>query len=223
MGKIDDLRPSLLGGFAVSILDLCGDILAECRGRGRVGQSGGKSATVLLNAAGAQPEKAKGLERSLPREKLLLRHLIAATRLLECDYAAGHRCHDLCGEPPTSGSSGMGARSWTGFGPLPANLYSVPGTTSLKDPNIRPPSGDSPLTQPRKSAGSRTARDAVRADQRGYCGLKTCDRRPSRQTKHVEAGVRAGRGYSHASRLWVSNLPRQAVARRADIRSFRLL
>jgi hypothetical protein len=94
---------------------------------------------VLLNAAGAQPEKAKGLERALPREKLLLRHLIAATRLLECDYAAGHRRHDrgFCGEPPTSGSSGMGARSWTGFGPLPANLYSVPGTTSLKDPNMR--------------------------------------------------------------------------------------
>ena len=222
MGKIDDLRPSLLGGFAVLILDLCGDILAECRGRGRVGQSGGKSATVLLNAAGAQPEKAKGLERALPREKLLLRHLIAATRLLECDYAAGHRCHDLCGEPPTSGSSGMGARSWTGFGPLPANLYSVPHYEP-EGPKHPPPSGDSPLTQPRKSAGSRTARDAVRADQRGYCGLKTCDRRPSRQTKHVEAGVRAGRGYSHASRLWVSNLPRQAVARRADIRSFRLL
>ena len=94
---------------------------------------------MLLNVAGAQPEKAKGLERALPREKLLLRHLITATRLLECDYAAAHRRHDrgFCGEPPTSGSSGMGARSWTGFGPLPANLYSVPGTTSLKDPNIR--------------------------------------------------------------------------------------
>src|SRR6516162_548140 len=45
----------------------------------------------------------------------------------------------------------MGARSWTGFGPLPANLYSVPGTTSLKDPKHPPPSGDSPLTQPRKA------------------------------------------------------------------------
>ena len=222
MGKIDDLRPSLLGGFAVLILDLCGDISRSAGAGGRVGQLGGKSATVLLNAAGAQPENAKDLERALPREKLLLRHLIAATRFLECDYAAGHRCHDLCGEPPTSGSSGMGARSWTGFGPLPANLYSVPHYEP-EGPKHPPPSGDSPLTQPRKSAGSRTARDAVRADQRGYCGLKTCDRRPSRQTKHVEAGVRAGRGYSHASRLWVSNLPRQAVARRADIRSFRLL
>jgi hypothetical protein len=91
-----------------------------------------------------------------------------------------------------------------------------------------PPSGDSPLTQPRKSAGSGTARDAFRADQRGYCGLETCDRLPllpnhRYKGKHVEAGVRVGRGYSHASRLWVSNLPRQAVARRADIRSFRLL
>jgi len=94
---------------------------------------------VLLNAAGAQPEKAKGLERVLPREKLLLRHLIAATRLLECDYAAGHRCHDrgFAASLPPPGLRGWELGSWTGFGPLPANLYSVPCTTNLKDPNIR--------------------------------------------------------------------------------------
>src|SRR6516162_312341 len=32
---------------------------------------------------------------------------------------------------------GEGSSVMDGFGPLPANLYSVPGTTSLKDPNIR--------------------------------------------------------------------------------------
>ena len=70
-------------------------------------------------------------------------------------------------------------------------------------PKHPPPSGDFPLTQPRKSVGSRTARDAFSADQRGYCGLETCDRRPSCQTTgtkgNIEVGVRVRQGYSHAN------------------------
>src|SRR5271157_974211 len=115
-----------------------------------------------------------------------------------------------------------------------------------------PPSGDSPLTQPfacshiifercavcggngalrSESAGSRTARDAFRADERGHCGLILIlrhDWHPSRQTTGKKGNMSRPacgweQGHSHASRYWVSNLPCQAVARRADIRSFRLL
>jgi hypothetical protein len=59
---------------------------------------------VLLYAGGAQPEKPIVLERALPSEELLFRHLITATRLIERDYAAGYRCHDhgfAASYPPT--------------------------------------------------------------------------------------------------------------------------
>jgi hypothetical protein len=48
----------------------------------------------LLHITDAQAENTIFLERALPSEKLLFRHLIAPTRLLKCEHAAGHRCHD---------------------------------------------------------------------------------------------------------------------------------
>src|SRR6516162_3753957 len=60
----------------------------------RVGGSEGTMATLVLNGVGAQTENAKVLERTPPRGELLFRHLIAATRFLECDHSAGHGRHD---------------------------------------------------------------------------------------------------------------------------------
>src|SRR6516165_8316294 len=89
-----------------SILSLCGDILILCRGDvvgWRIGGSRTTSAAISLNAAGAQAENAITLERALPSEELGFRHVIAPTRILDCDYAAGHRRHDCsfaAGHPP---------------------------------------------------------------------------------------------------------------------------
>jgi hypothetical protein len=57
--------------------------------------SGGvKSVSVVPKRSRAQPIEAIGLKRSLPRLELLFRHLIAATRILKGDHAAGHCHHD---------------------------------------------------------------------------------------------------------------------------------
>jgi hypothetical protein len=48
----------------------------------------------LLSAISAQTENAKILERAPPSAELLFRHLIATTRLFECDHSAGHCRHD---------------------------------------------------------------------------------------------------------------------------------
>jgi hypothetical protein len=182
---------------------------------------------VVLNAAGAQAGKAKGLERALPREELLLRHLISATRLLECDRASGNRCHDrgfAASHPPPGvrgGSSVMDGIRAIACQPLFGRRHYGP-----ERPKHPPPSGDSPLTQPfacshiifercavcggngalrSESAGSRTARDAFRADERGHSGLILIlrhDRHPLSPTTGKKGNIsRPACGWSRATLL----------------------
>jgi len=61
-------------------------------------------APPVLNVVDAQADDAIGLECALPGKELLFRHLIAVTRLLDCDHAARHRYHDrgfATSDPPS--------------------------------------------------------------------------------------------------------------------------
>ena len=51
-----------------------------------------ESLSAVQKRSRVQPVDAVGLKRSLPGQKFLFRHLIAVTRLLKGDHAAGH-CH----------------------------------------------------------------------------------------------------------------------------------
>jgi hypothetical protein len=68
----------------------------------------------LLNARGTQTSKAMRLERTLPREELLLRELIAAQGVLHCDLAAAYGDHHrgFAAGDPSRGIGGWQIVHW---------------------------------------------------------------------------------------------------------------